>query len=139
MTAREVLDELEKWSRDGWNLGDMDGANVHVMWIKKLRAMREQIEAEASAWDHPAPTVPNDANVILTPAARAAIAERLRAELDAEPDDTADWTDAEPSALEVALRLVESGKVAAVPRQAAAFACDLIDCIRARQAKEVGR
>ena len=127
MTAREVLDELERWGRNGYGLRGADGAEVHAMWLKRLRSLRETVEEEARAWDAPAPTVP-DAPI----PSLAGLTGGLRAMYGAQ-------IAAEPTALEVALRLVESGKVAAVPRQAAAFACDLIDCIRARQSKEVGR
>lgn len=123
MTARDVLDELERWSQDGWGLESMNARHVHECWIAKVWVMREQIEAEESAWDAPAPTVPSNTNALGGLTAMDGV--RL--------------PDSEPSALEVALRLIEAGKVASVPRQAAAFACDLIDCIRARQSKEAGK
>lgn len=130
MTAREVLDELERWSRDGWDLSSMKARHVHECWVAKVSELRRQIEAEGSAWDHPAPTVQPIPDVTLSsPNDFGGLAAMNGVRL----------PDSEPSALEVALRLVECGKVAAVPRQAAAFACDLIECIRARQSKEAGK
>lgn len=126
MTAREVLDELERWGRlveSGDVIGRVTPKELHDYWLAQVADLRRQIEAEDSTGDAPAPTAPNYTNaaggLVTTNGVRL--------------------PDSEPSALEVALRLIEAGKVAAVPRQAAAFACDLIDCIRARQSKEVGR
>lgn len=45
----------------------------------------------------------------------------------------------EPSALEVALRLIEAGKCPAVPTQARAAAFALIDAVRAEEARRAGK